>query len=204
MKEEMELNAGQPEGAGEINEQEQEDLHRLDGVTYEPEAAVERTGDYREAEAIQGALSAVAEPGRPPKDDSGVELDGKGERPSDTVSLDGKGNDLKAGEVVLDAPQTAVQTNNPSPAFTLDGKGADRSPDSDGKIPSTTPRTPERSGASGQGETSALERGVDDGGANIQFRIQEATNDHNNSETTRSDVKKKKDSTEEDLISKIG
>jgi hypothetical protein len=204
MKEEMELNAGRQEDAGETNEQEQEDLRRLDGVTYEPEAAVERTGDYREAEAIQGALSAVVEPGRPPKDDAGVELDGKGERPSDAVSLDGKGNDLTAGEVALNTPQAAVRAGRPSPAPALDGKGEVTPPDRAEETPLTTPRTPERSGASGQGETSALERGVDDGGANIQFRIQEAMNDHNNSENTRSDVKKKKDSTEEDLISKIG
>lgn len=204
MKEEMELDAGRPEGAGEINEQEQEDLRRLDGVTYEPEAAVERTGDYREAEAIQGALSAVVESGRAPKDDAGVELDGKGGRPADTVSLDGKGNDMTAGEAALDAPRAAVQTRSPSPAFTLDGKGTDLSPDSDRETPLTTPRTPERSKTPGQGETSAQERGVEDGGSNIQFQIQAATNIHSKSENTRSDAKKKKKSMEDDLISKIG
>jgi hypothetical protein len=203
MKEEMELDAGRQEDAGEINEQEQEDLRRLDGVTYEPEAAVERTGDYREAEAIQGALSAVVEPGRPPKDDAGVELDGKGERPSDTVSLDGKGNDLTAGEVALDAPQAAVQTRSPSPALPLDGKGADRSPDSDGKTPLTTPRTPEQSKPPGEDDSSAELKDADDDGAEIMFRFQEATNRNTKSNKSSESAKKKRDGYKDKLAQNL-
>lgn len=63
MTEKMELDAGRTEGAGETGEPEREDLRRLDGVTLEPEAAVERGGDFREAEAIRGALASVIESG---------------------------------------------------------------------------------------------------------------------------------------------
>ncbi|MBN1438568.1 MAG: hypothetical protein JW929_04085 [Anaerolineales bacterium] len=176
----MELDTGRSEGAGESKELETQ--RRLDDATFEPEAAVEGTGEYREAEAIQGALATIIEgsaenrgatplPIPRPEDASGAQLDGKGERPI--------------------------------PAFTLDGKGADRSSDKAGEVPLPAPEELERGPAPGEGEPSALERGAEDNGAKIQFRIQEAVNPHNNSVITGSDVKKKSEGTEEDIIKNL-
>jgi hypothetical protein len=67
---------------------------------------------------------------------------------------------------------------NPSPAFTLDGKGVDRSPDPAAEVPPAAPQTPERGADPGESETSAGERVVEDDGANVQFRIREALNTH--------------------------
>jgi hypothetical protein len=200
MRDHMELDSGRPEGAGETKEQAE--LRALDDVTFEPGESVEQKGDYRQAEEIQAALSEVVEAGPPAKDDAGVQLDGKGGRPASVVSLNGKGNDLSAGDVPLAAPQASVHTNG-GPAFTLDGKGTDRPPLPAGEVPPFVPEKPQRGAAPGQGETSARERGVEDGAANIQFRVQEATNIYNKSEHTRSDVKKKSDGTDEDIIKNL-
>jgi hypothetical protein len=135
MKKRMEFDPGREEGAGEPKDQE--GMRRLDGISEEPAAAVERTGDFREAEAIQSEfVSAVieggeipgatplpiprpedaVEPGKPPEDAAEVQLDGKGGRQSPAFTLDGKGADQSpdiAGEVSLAAPQETVSEGAP-------------------------------------------------------------------------------------------
>jgi hypothetical protein len=211
MSEKMELDAGRPESAGEMKEQE--DLRALDEATHEPGEAVEQRGDYREAEAIQGAFESVVETGREipvatplpiphPEDAADAQVDGKGGRPASVVSLDGKGNDLTAGDVPLAAPQASVHETG-GPAFTLDGKGTDRSTHPAAEVPLAAPEQPQRGATPGPGDSSAKGKGIEDDGAEIMFRIQEATNRYSKAENTRSDVKKKSDSTDEDIIKNV-
>ncbi|MBN1438567.1 MAG: hypothetical protein JW929_04080 [Anaerolineales bacterium] len=138
MMEKMEFDPGRDEGVGDPEDREA--MRRLDDVTEEPAAAVERAGDFREAEAIQGEfVSAVigggkvpgatplpiprpadaAEPGKPPEDAVEVQVDGKRGRPSPTFTLDGQGavpSPGIAGEAALAAPRETQSGGAPGQA----------------------------------------------------------------------------------------
>ena len=129
MKDRMEFDPGRDEGAGEP--QDREDMRRLDGVTEEPAAAVERAGDFREAEAIQSEfVSAVIE---------GGEIPG-------------------ATPLPIPHPEDAVEEGRPpedAAEVQLDGKGADQSPDIAGEVSLAAPQETEIGGAPGGPGSSA-------------------------------------------------
>jgi hypothetical protein len=190
MKDRMEFDPGRDEGAGEPTDRE--DMRRLDGVTEEPAAAVERTGDYREAEAVQGAFEAVVEhggeipaatplpiphpadavePGSPPEDAAEVQLDGKGGRPS--------------------------------PAFTLDGKGTDQSPDIAGEVALAAPRETESEGAPGGPGSSASAKDAKNVMEEEALRVMKHSHKEKEGPSTQSNIQQDKHPSAKDAIKNI-
>jgi hypothetical protein len=227
MREKMEFESGRDEGAGDMKEQE--DLRALDEATHEPGEAVEQRGDYREAEAIQGAFESVVEtggeipgatplpiprpedavePGKPPEDAAEARLDGKGGRPVSALSLDGKGNDLSAGDVPLAAPQEAMlEKDTSSPAPTLEGKGITRSTENTGEDLPSANRKAERNTDPGDTPEEqvlpAKEARLDTSDREGNFQIQELMNRATEANSLEMSIKKGIDKSSETIQSKI-
>jgi hypothetical protein len=220
MTEKMEFDPGRGEGAGEPKEQEE--LRQFDDATYEPRAAAEQSGGYREAEAIQSAFESAVENGgeipgatplpipRPAGAADGP-LDGKGKRPSSAASPDGEGNDLaagKAGDIPLAAPQETHERGAASPASAPDGKDAGRATDSSDEVPSAAPRKAVRSTAPGGAPKESVSPVEGEAHENSDkegnFQIQSLQDRGGDAKSTAASVKDQQKHSDESIIQKAG
>jgi hypothetical protein len=210
------------EGRESGEQTENLEQQKLDDATFEPRAAAEQSGDYREAEAIQGAFESVVEDGgeipgatplpipRPAGAADGP-LEGKGKRPSSAASLDGEGNDLaagKAGDIPLAAPQEAHERGAASPAATPDGKDAGRATHGSGEVPSAASRKPVRSTAPGGAPKESVSpvegeahENSDKGG---NFQIQSLQDRGGDAKSTAASVEDQQKHSDDSLIQKVG
>jgi hypothetical protein len=100
----------------------------------------------------------------------------------------------------LPGGETGGMGGRPSPAFTLDGKGTDRSPDAAGEVSSAALQNPEANGEPG---SSAQAIDAEDSFKAEYLKHMAKINKDNQSFTTSSDIKKEKPGKAKDSIDNI-
>jgi hypothetical protein len=103
----------------------------------------------------------------------------------------------------LPGGETGGMGGRPSPAFTLDGKGTDRSPDAAGEVSSAALQNPEANGEPGEPGSSAQAIDAEDSFKAEYLKHMAKINKDNQSFTTSSDIKKEKPGKAKDSIDNI-